>query len=65
MQRGKKGSTKVYRQLFNRSLYYQYFKLESFSSYNMPNGVLSSFYGGEKQREREGERHSLEISSQE
>lgn len=33
----------------NHSLYC--FKLKSFSFSNTPNGVLSSFHGGEKQRE--------------
>ena len=55
MQRRKQLSKKVTRPLFNHSLYS--FKFESLSFYNIPNGVLSSFCGGGKQRGRD----SLEI----
>ena len=55
MQRQKQLSNKVNRQLFNHSLYS--FQFESLSFYNIPNRVLSSFYGGGKQRGRD----SLEI----
>lgn len=59
MQMGKKGSMKMYTQLFSHSLYY--LKPESFSFYNFPHAVLSSFCGGTKQTGRERERDSLEI----
>ena len=55
MQRQKKLSTKVNGQLINHSL--NSFKCEYLSFYNIPNGVLSSFCGGGKQRGRD----SLEI----
>lgn len=51
MQRGTRVNVKVYMLLFKYSLYY--FKFDHFSFIISPNGVLSSFCGGKKQRGRE------------